>query len=250
MTLFTDDRSVLARPATAPNIVVRYGELDEQIADIRYGKNTAAQRPLIILIHGGFWRPAYDRTHTGAMAVAIADAGWTIASIEYRRIPGDPDATLNDVTLAISRLPALVKQHNGNAIVIGHSAGGHLALWATVRCAMPTLSGALALGPVADLQYGYANTIGDGAVLAFLGVPPAERSDVDPCSLPSPLIATTIIHGKQDAIAPLAMSENYAARHSGTRIVRLDACGHFAVIDPLSAAWWHVIDELNRLSAK
>jgi len=244
----TEDRSVLTRPATLPQAVIRYGELDEQIADIRYGKNNAAQRPLIILIHGGFWRPAYDRTHTGPMAVAIADAGWTIASIEYRRIPGDPDATLNDVSLAISRLPALVKQHNGNAMVIGHSAGGHLALWAAVKCVTPTLIGALALGPVADLQYGYANAIGDGAVLAFLGVPPAEPSDVDPCSLPNPQIATTITHGKQDAIAPLAMSENYHAKHLNTRLVRLDECGHFAVIDPLSDAWPRVIEELRGLS--
>jgi acetyl esterase/lipase len=243
-----EDRAVLTRPTTPPDEVVCYGDLDEHIADVRYGKTHSAQRPLIILLHGGFWRPAYDRKHTGPMAVAIAHAGWTIASIEYRRLPGNPDATLNDVSQAISQLPALVKHHNGQVIVIGHSAGGHLALWAAVNCAA-TLIGAVALGPAADLHYGYDNAIGDGAVLAFLGTPPAERSDVDPCVMPSPQIATTIIHGKQDAIAPIAMTENYLARHPKTRVVRLDECGHFAVIDPLSSAWPVVIDELNRLSA-
>jgi acetyl esterase/lipase len=244
---FVEDKSVLARSAAPLDATVRYGDLDEHIADIRYGKDNAAHRPLIILIHGGFWRPAFDRKHTGPMAVAIADAGWTIASIEYRRIPGNPDATLSDVSQAISRLPSLVKQHNGKAIVIGHSAGGHLALWAAVKSAM-SLVGSVALGPAADLQYGFDNKIGDGAVLAFLGSPPAARSDVDPCVMPSPQIATTIIHGEQDVIAPIAMSENYLARHPHTRLVPVDHCGHFAVIDPLSSAWSRVIEELNRLS--
>ena len=247
VTQFVDDRSVLARSAPPPDTVVRYGDLDEQIADVRYGKNNPTQRPLVILIHGGFWRPQFDRLHTGPMAVAIADAGWTIASIEYRRLPGNPDATFSDVGAAVSRLTSLVDQHNGKAIVIGHSAGGHLALWAAVKCARP-LIGAIALGPAADLQYGYENEIGSGAVLAFLGVPPADRKDVDPCMMPSPGIATTIIHGMQDAIAPIAMSDNYAARHANTCLVRLDACGHFAVIDPLSDAWPKVVAELNRLS--
>jgi acetyl esterase/lipase len=244
---FVDDQSVLTRVATPANTLAPYGDLAEQVADVRYGKNDPASRPLIILIHGGFWRPQFDRGHTGPMSAAIAEAGWTVASIEYRRIPGDPDATLNDVRSAIVKLPTLLNQHNGQSIVVGHSAGGHLALWAAVKCAK-ALIGAVALGPAADLQYAYENKIGSGAVLAFLGVPPAERSDVDPCSLPSPTIATTIIHGVQDAIAPIAMAENYQTRHPNTRMVRLDNCGHFAVIDPISAAWPQVIEALNRLS--
>jgi acetyl esterase/lipase len=248
VTQFVDDRSVLSRKAAPPDEVVRYGDLPEQIAEVRFGKNNAEQRPLIILIHGGFWRPPIDRTHTGPMAEAIA-ANWSVASIEYRRIPGNPDSTFQDVTSAVSLLRSLVKQHNGKSIVIGHSAGGHLALWAAVKCAA-SLVGAVALGPAADLQYGYDHAIGDGAVLAFLGAPPQERSDVDPCAMPSPSIATTIIHGRQDATASIAMSENYLARHASARLVRLDDCGHFAVIDPLSAAWPRVINELNNLAAK
>jgi acetyl esterase/lipase len=248
VTPFVDDRSVLARPATPPNAVVRYGDLDEQIADVRYGQTGREQRPLIILIHGGFWRPQFDRLHTGPMAVAIAEAGWTIASIEYRRLPGNPDATLSDVAAAVSGLPSLIDHHNGKAIVVGHSAGGHLTLWAAVKCAK-ALVGAVALGPAADLQYGYDKGIGNGAVLAFLGVPPAERGDVDPCLLASPQIATTIIHGVQDATAPIIMSENYTARHPNTQLVRLEQCGHFAVIDPLSNAWPSVTNEINQLSA-
>jgi acetyl esterase/lipase len=248
VTAFVEDLSVLSRSAAPPNLVVRYGDLEEQLADVRYGKSGQAQRPLIILIHGGFWRPQYDRTHTGPMAVAIADAGWTVASIEYRRIPGNPNATLEDVSGAISRLPALVDQHCGKGIVVGHSAGGHLALWAAVKCTK-SLIGAVALGPAADLQYGFDHAIGNGAVLAFLGVPPTELSDVDPCRMPAPSIATTLIHGEQDATAPIAMTDNYQRRHPNARIVRINACGHFAVIDPLSNAWPTVMHELNQFSA-
>ena len=181
------------------------------------------------------------------MATAFAIAGWTVAAIEYRRLPGNPDATLTDVASAIAQLPTLIKHHSGKSILVGHSAGGHLALWAAVKCAGPVA--ALALGPAADLQYGYDNQIGNGAVQAFLGGPPAVRNDVDPCSMPSPQIATTIIHGAQDATAPIAMSKNYFARHPRSRLVRLEQCGHFGVIDPLSNAWPSVIDELDRLSA-
>lgn len=246
---FIDDRSVLARTALPPDETVRFGELDENIADVWHDKHShAKQKPLVILIHGGFWRPAFDRIHTRPMANAIAEAGWTVAAIEYRRVPGNANATFADVKLAIEKVPSLTQHHNGKAVVIGHSAGGHLALWSAVMCAS-NLCGAIALGPAADLQYGYDHNIGDGAVKAFLGSAPSEHANVDPCAMPSPSIETTVIHGVQDAIAPIAMAENYANKHRGTQLLRLDQCGHFGVIDPASTAWRHVIEVLNRLSA-
>jgi acetyl esterase/lipase len=247
MTGFVEDRSVLTRAAAPPDETVRYGDLNEQIADVRYGKEAAIHHPLVILIHGGFWRPQFDRTHTGPMCAAIAAAGWTIVSIEYRCIPGTPDATVQDAALAIERLPPRINQHNGRVIAIGHSAGGHLVLWAAANCQSSQLSGALALGPVADLQYGYANAIGDNAVHAFIGGPASDRRDLDPTLLPSANIKVTIIHGAADMIAPFAMSENYRARHAFTRLVKLNECGHFAVIDPQSTAWPSVLTELRGL---
>jgi acetyl esterase/lipase len=244
---FVEDRSVLTRPATPPDAVVSYGERDENIADVRYGKVGAANHPLVIFIHGGFWRPQFDRSHASSMCAAIAGAGWTTAAIEYRRIPGNPDATLEDVNLAVAKLPSLVSQHGGKIILSGHSAGGHLALWAGVKCASIELAGVLALGPVADLQSAYATGIGDHAVRAFLGCSPDERVGIDPARMPTPTTAVTLIHGIQDAIAPIALSENYAARHQGARLVPIENCGHFALIDPMSAAWPRVIAELGVL---
>ncbi len=94
----TDDLSVLTRPARAPDQVLTYGPHPDNIADIRIGREGADQRPLVLIIHGGFGALQYDRAHTGPMAEAIADAGYTVASTEYRRIPCDPDKTLDDVT--------------------------------------------------------------------------------------------------------------------------------------------------------
>jgi len=244
---FAEDRSVLARPAPPADVVTRYGELEEQIADVRFGAGDAERYPLVVVIHGGFWRPQFDRTHTGPMATAIAKAGWTNASIEYRRIPGKPDATLEDVELALANLPALISRHNGRIVALGHSAGGHLALWVAAKN-LADLIGVIALGPAADLQWGEANAIGNHAVRDFLGTSALERRDVDPCQLPSSARAVTIIHGSEDAIAPVAMAENYLQRHAATRLIKVADCGHFAVIDPASAAWAIVLGEIKRLS--
>jgi acetyl esterase/lipase len=243
-----DDRSVLTRAASPPDEVVAYGDNTEQIADVRFGDERAEQRPLMLIVHGGFWRPPIDRAHTGPMAEALVAAGWTVASAEYRRIPGDPDATLHDVGRAVEALPNLIGRHNGSAVLIGHSAGGHLVLWAAATSRVPTLAGTLALGPAADLCLAHELTLGDGAALAFLGTDPQSRADVDPRRLSSPERRTTIVHGEEDDIVPISLSESYVAAHPRTRLVRLPGIGHFAVIDPLSAAWPTVVQELQAIT--
>jgi acetyl esterase/lipase len=248
MAEFLEDFSVVTRPAPPPDTVVSYGSLDDQVADVRVGTDHPARRPLVIVIHGGNWRPQTDRSHTGPMCAAIAEGGWTNASIEYRRTPGAPRETLDDVALAISSLPTLVREHSGRAVAVGQSAGGHLVLWAAVNCAS-TLGGVLALAPISDLQWGYANAPGDNAIADFLGSSPSGHPDVDPVQMPDAPIPVTIVHGLQDAIAPITMSENYTTRHTAARLVRVEDCGHMAPVDPLSSAWATVIEELQRLTA-
>ena len=243
-----NDDSVLTRAAAAPDLTVAYASAAEQIADIRLGGEGADRRPLAVLIHGGFWRPAYDRAHSGPMSVALASAGWTVATIEYRRVPGKPDLTLQDVRRAVEALPALTHQHNGNLVLIGHSAGGHLVLWASAAAGGQPITGVLALAPAADLVLSHQRGLGDGAVRAFLGADPQIRPDVDPKLLPTPSAAVTIVHGARDDIVPLEISRSYVADHRDARLVELSDADHFAVIDPLSAAWDTVVAELRRLS--
>ena len=242
-----EDLSVLTRQASPPDLTVAYGSDPDQVADIRYGQR-GAHLPLLVLIHGGFWKPLYDRAHTEAMASALAATGWTVLTLEYRRIPHTPDATVQDIASALKNLPITVTQHNGKLLLAGHSAGGHLALWAAVKCANLSLQGVLALAPAADLRLAHSLNLGDGAVMGFLGRDPVERSDLDPKQLPAPAVAVSLVQGEADEIVPPSVAASYCATFPKTRWVSLPDSGHFALIDPLSTAWAVVVDELRKLS--
>ena len=246
---FVEDRAVLTRTVAPPDTSVAYGSTPENIADVRFGDERAIHRPLVVIVHGGFWRPTIDRAHTGPMAVALAARGWTVAALEYRRIPGEPDATVGDVRAALIGLPEKIAKHDGRLLVMGHSAGGHLTLWAAAERPTERMVGALALGPAADLKLAHDRNLGDGAAMAFLGVKAEQRADLDPKRMPSPQIPTTIVHGMQDEIVPIALAESYVESHPQARLLRLPDAGHFAVIDPLSAEWPSVCQELERLLA-
>jgi acetyl esterase/lipase len=243
-----DDLSVLTRPSRPPDEVVAYGNDPDQIADVRYGAEGHHGLPLVLIVHGGFWRPQYDRSHAGPMADAIASAGWTVASVEYRRVPGDPNKTLHDVSEALAVLPGKVPHHNGSVVLIGHSAGGHLVLWLTAARRTPQLAGTLALAPAADLRLAHELNLGDGAAEAFLGANPKTRPDVDPKQLPSPQIPTTVVQGERDVVVRPSLAESYVDAHPKVRLVRLAGVGHFAPIDPETEAWQTVLTELRSLS--
>jgi acetyl esterase/lipase len=244
---------VLSRPSRPPDEVLRYGPQAEHLVEVRHPGSPVGiagpARPLVLLVHGGFWRPEYDRTHTGPMSEALAAAGWMVATIEYRRLPGQPDATVQDVRRAIETVPGLVRQHNGKLLLLGHSAGGHLVLWAAAHFDGQTLQGTVALAPVADLQRAHAQALDTDAVQAFLGAEPHQRLDLDPAALDSPRTPTVLLHGELDAIVPITISESYRARHSQAQLVRLAGAGHFAVIDPLAAAFSQVLATLDSLAS-
>lgn len=240
----TEDLSVLTRTANPPDVTLRFGDDPDQVADVRYGRR-GSELPLVVVIHGGFWKPEYDRAHAEAMSSAVAEAGWTTLTLEYRRISGEPDVTLNDMTTALECLPAQVQRHSGELLLVGHSAGGHLALWAAVRCAVEGLRGVLALAPAADLEMAHTLNLGDGAVQRFLGASPVHRPDVNPLRLPAPTVAVTILQGAEDEIVPPAVPASYCAAFPKTHLVQLPDCGHFALIDPASSAWETVVQELS-----
>lgn len=228
-----EDRSVLTRAARPPDATWRYGPLADHVAD-RYEADGG--RVPLLLVHGGFWRPEYDRTHLRPLAVALADRGHPVLSLEYRRVPGDPDAAVADVLAAEAALPW------PEAVVVGHSAGGHLALLLAHRRRRPCL----ALAPVADLAHAEASDLDSGGVPDFLGGPAAGRPDLDPARLGPAAAPVTVLHGEVDAPVPVSVSHSYA-RASGARLVLLPGHGHFALIDPTSDAWPALLAELDRL---
>ena len=250
-----EDRSVLTKVAPAPNSSIAYRPLPDQVADCfssdDFGLATA--RPLLLLIHGGYWRPRFDREHLRTFAAALAAAGWQVASIEYRRIPGDPDAMVADVRAAIENLPDQIAGHNGQVIIIGHSAGGHLALWAAAQVALAEpsrtqIAGVIALAAVSDLELAQQLDLNDGGVRDFLGCPAQERADLNPMHLP-PLCPVTCLHGNLDSLVPIELSRNYVAAHAvgNVNLIEIEGIAHFELIDPSSIAWPAVLDALRSI---
>ena len=236
-----ENRSVLTRPAPGPDEVRRYGEGPDQLVEVFRRYDGAPHGPLIVLIHGGFWRPGYDRTHIRPLANALREEGRTVVSVEYRREPGDPDASTADVRAALVVAAAVA---TGPVVVAGHSAGGHLALWAAAAAPALGLVGTVALAPVADLSTADRASLGDGAVRDFLGGSPDGRPDLDPVRLDTPDTPVWIVHGEWDAIVPVAQAHRYRQTHPRTEIDVVPEAGHFSMIDPLGPAWTTVRDRL------
>lgn len=228
-------------PESEPDEIVRYGSLPDQVADLWRPGETG--RPLIVLIHGGFWRARYDRLHLRPMAAALRAQGWPVAAIEYRRLTGNPDAATDDVRQALMVLPGIMP--GKGILLVGHSAGGHLALWAASACPPANLTGTVALAPVADLVAAHDAWLSNGAVAEFLGDRPGARPDLDPVRLSEPSGRVVLIHGTEDADVPLGISRSYVRAHPAARLVVLPHTGHLALIDPASTAWPHVVTELE-----
>ncbi|MCI4063334.1 prolyl oligopeptidase family serine peptidase [Micromonospora sp. R77] len=259
----TDPRDVLTRPAPAPDVTVAYGDRPDQLADLRRPAGSGPARPLVIVVHGGFWRAEYDRSHTGPMAAALAALGHPVAQVEYRRT-GQPGGgwpgTLTDVLAGVAALPGLAaaalpgRVSAAPPILVGHSAGGHLALYAAAQ-APATVGGVLALAPVADLAEAYRLDLDGGAVAALLGGGPAEVPDryaaTDPSALVPIRVRTVVVHGTLDRQVPIAMSRSWvaAARAAGSQatLVELPESEHFGLIAPGSSAWPTVLDALRSL---
>ncbi|MBF9128117.1 alpha/beta hydrolase [Plantactinospora sp. S1510] len=261
-----DPRAVLDRPAPPPDALVRYGPDPEQVADLRWPSTAAGPpRPLVVVVHGGFWRAEYDRRHTGPLAADLVGRGYPVAQLEYRRT-GQPGGgwpgTFDDVAAGVDALPALTdaampagRMAPGPPILLGHSAGGHLALWYALRKPIG-VRGVLALAPVLDLAQAYRLDLDGGAVAALLGGGPDDVPEryahTDPARSPAPQVRTVILHGTLDQQVPVEMSRRYAADvgHSGAelRMVELPNSEHFGLVDPESDVWSAVIAGLHSIT--
>lgn len=220
---------LLDLPPVPPDRTLRYGEHPSQVVDC-YG----AAPPRIAVLHGGFWRERYDRTHLTPFAAALAGHGMPVALIEYRRIGGGGGhpATFEDVGAALATVAA---EAGGPVLLVGHSAGGHLALWAAARHP-ERLRHTVAVAAVADLERAARLGLGGDAVPALLGPDwPRLLPETDPLRLP-PGGPVTLVHGTADDQVPLELSLDYADRHPG-QLLRLPGVGHYAPFVPRSAAF-------------
>jgi len=250
-------RGVFDRTVRQPSAVHAYGgEAPQQFIELYLPPSPPASlKPLVALLHGGFWRPAYGCDHTRPLAAALADAGFATANIEYRRLIGEPDAVVGDVMAALAAAPGLAAgAHDGRMLLIGHSAGGHLAMLAAGRYAADggdrrhadtPLVGTLALAPVAYLAVAAALGLDGDAVDSFLGSA-GWRAELDPAVLPPPPTPVRVLHGGADARVPRAVAG--ACGFATLTDVGAD-CGHFELIDPESAVWPAVLAAVVELCA-
>src|ERR1700712_1106717 len=114
----------------SPDATFRYDERADAVIDVHLPGSDP--QGLLFLVHGGFWKQEWDRTHTRSMARALADDGWVVATPEYRRVRGGGGwpTTGEDVRLAFDALPEILRElgvESSRTVVTGHSAGGHLA---------------------------------------------------------------------------------------------------------------------------
>ncbi len=248
---------VLSRPAPAADVSVRYGPLPEHVADVRWPTrpNGPEPAPLLVVIHGGFWRAEHDRRHTGPQSVGLAEAGFAVAAIEYRRT-GQPGGgwpgTFDDVAAALDAVPRLVARaaagvgravDTDRTVLVGHSAGGQLAAWAAVT-PRTGIVGAVSLGGVLDLALAAGLSLGPGlggpAVHVLLGgtpdAVPERYAAADPTRLGPPGVPVVALHGDADRTVPPRCSRNYADA-TGQTSVLLPGVGHFDLIDPRSPGW-------------
>ncbi len=245
---------------------IAYGEDALQFADLTVPSG-AGPFPVVVFIHGGFWRNAFGLDLAEPQAASAVAAGYATWNIEYRRVGdsgGGYPGTLDDVAAAIDRLVSLADDHPldlGRVAVVGHSAGGHLALWAGQReqlgvgapGADPAVVPVLVVGqaPVADL--GGNIDLGGGAVVAFMGGSPKDvpqaYDDADPARLLPVVVPQLLVQGGNDLIVPPARVEAYVASADSelVELVVVAGADHFDVIDPGHESWTIVLDRLATL---
>jgi acetyl esterase/lipase len=264
---------LLERPRPAPTATVHYGTDPLQVVDV-WVPEGAGPHPVALMVHGGCWQTEIaDRTIMNWIADDLRRRGIAVWNIEYRGVDrpgGGYPGTFHDAAAAADALRIHAAEYRLDAtrvVAIGHSAGGHLALWLAGRPRLPAgsplrtanplgIAEVISLGGLPDLEEAARseNGCGNDVVVQLTGGVRAGR--IDPftdTSVPrlSPLrVPQVLINGRQDRIIPVAYAEGYAgpmrAAGDDVRVRMLDATGHVELVAPETAAWTAAVEELQR----
>jgi len=243
---------ILSRQPPKADARLAYGADPNQFFDLRVPSDRGKPHPLVINIHGGYWRATYDLNHAGHLCAALTVRGLATANLEYRRVGnegGGWPGTFADIRLAYQYLAQNAKKNGVDRqkiVVMGHSAGGQLALCLAAH--EPSLQAVVSLAGVIDLERAYQLHLSNDAVVEFLHGTPMEVPDHYREANPMSLSITTtqyVVHGTADDVVPLAFSRDYvdvknkdtAKDKEDVHFLEIPAADHLDVIDPLSKAW-------------
>jgi acetyl esterase/lipase len=247
---------ILSRQPPAADHRIAYGSDTNQFFDLRIPAGPGP-RPLVFFIHGGYWRAKYDLTYGGHLCHALKLAGFASCNVEYRRF-GNPGGgwpgTFDDVRTAYAVLRDGEAQRHALDLnrfcVVGHSAGGHLAL--CLAAYESTVQHAISLAGVLDLRRGWELHLSNNAVAEFLGGSPEYVPEHYRQASPAELkISATqkIIHGTADDDVPYEISTSYTERKAkageNIELITFPDTDHFEVVDPNSKAWPKVLQTIE-----
>jgi acetyl esterase/lipase len=259
---------ILTQPPPPADARLAYGSDPNQFLDLRLPsakEKSGLPSPLVINMHGGYWRARYNLDHAGHLCAALTAKGLTTANLEYRRVGNEGGAwpgTFADIRAAYQFLRQSAPRHNLDAtgiVVMGHSAGGQLALCLAAH--EPSVTRVVSLAGVVDLQHAYQLHLSNDAVVEFLHGKPSDIPDhyreADPMALAIPQARQWLIHGSADDVVPPEFSRDYvAAKQKRTgkekedaRLLDIPGAGHYDLIDPRSHAWKQVEETVLRLAA-
>jgi acetyl esterase/lipase len=237
----------------------RYGPAASQVGDLYLPKATK-RPPVICLLHGGFWRLPYARDQMVPMAEDLARRGYAAWNLEYRRLGekgGGWPNTLMDASAGIELL-AKLDDHGAEldlerVVTVGHSAGGHLALWLAGPRRFRTdaaphkvkVMAAVGQAPAADLKRVYELNCSNGVAKELTGGTPEEFPERYALGSPMALlplhVPQLVVHGTADDCVPFEIGRDYAtaARAAGdpAEFLEVPGMGHFEHLDPKGPAW-------------
>jgi acetyl esterase/lipase len=227
---------------------------------------------VVVVVHGGFWRAKYDLEHAGHLCADLTRRGNATWSLEYRRVGhegGGWPGTFEDVARGTDFLRTLAESHPlslSRVVFMGHSAGGHLALWLAARPRVPPGEplhsqtrfmprGVVVLAGVVDLERAHELRLSNGIVEEFLGGTPAQVPERYRLGSPAALapigVRQILIHGTEDEPVPASISTDYHARATAlgdpVQLISLPGAGHFEVINPLAREWPQVVEAIASL---
>ena len=264
------DRWIFTAPTPEPDVRVEYGEDPFQFAELRLPKGHASKSiplPVVIGVHGGYWMAQFGLDYFTHLCADLTAGGVATYCIEYRRLGnrgGGWPGTFLDVAASADHLCTLASDYNldlGRVTAIGHSAGGHLALWLAARPKIDRRSAlhsdnpldiakAISLAGVNNLHECWEKRLCENVVENFLAGSPESRPEryktASPASLLPLGVKQILFHGDDDPLVPVSLSANYyrAATGKGDNcdFQVLPGAGHFEVVDPKAPEWRPIRD--------